>query len=527
MEQDERKEHVTELQEQYDRLVRQEAAMRLEKEFIEAVAATVREGLLVLDADLTVQYANHSFLTMFRVDPAETIGYPVYRLGNGQWDIPALRTLLEEVLPQDRSFHDFEVEHYFEAVGRRIMFLSGARIEEVGLILLAIEDVTDRIDLQREVYLARQFSGKVIDTVREGLLVLTPELRVQTANLSFYNTFKVAPEETIGRSVYELGNGQWNIPALHRLLEDVLPDNDAFNDYEVVHEFEHIGTCVMRLNARRVDSIQMILLAIEDLTKRSEALATLKLREQQLRELNETLEAQVEERMRQVRELSSQLAVAEREERRRISQLLHDDLQQRLYSMQVQMAMLQQLAREGDAESIQAEMAAIEAALRESVVVTRHLSIDLSPPILEGEGLTDALSWLASQMQEKHHLIVQVVADDSFPIADEGLLTMLFQMVRELLFNIVKHAGVPQARVSLSRQNGYILLKVEDDGQGFDPARVSNGSIEGMGLARIRHQTQLLNGEMSVASAPGQGTRITILAPSGFALGSEPHSLTA
>lgn len=500
--------------------------MRLEKEFIEAVAGTVREGLLVLDADLTVQYANQPFLRMFQVDPAETRGRSVYDLGNGQWNIPALRTLLQDILQQDQSFQDFEVEHEFESIGRRIMFLSARRIEELDLILLAIEDVTERITLQREAYFALQFSDKVIDTVREGLLVLTPELKVQTANLSFYNTFKVAPEETIGRSVYELGNGQWDIPALHRLLEEVLPDNDAFNDYEVVHEFEHIGACVMRLNARRVDSIQMILLAIEDLTKRSEALATLRLREQQLRELNETLEAQVEERMRQVRDLSSQLAVAEREERRRISQLLHDDLQQRLYSLQVQMAMMQEQFREGQTASMLSEMEAIEGALREAVVVTRHLSIDLSPPILAGEGLTDALAWLATQMQEKHHLKVTVVADDAFPLADEGLLTMLFQMVRELLFNIVKHAGVTEARVSLSHQNGYILLRVEDSGRGFDPRAALNGGMEGMGLARIHHQVQLLNGELSIKSAPGDGSCISILAPSAFSLGASSQSLS-
>jgi len=112
----------------------------------------------------------------------------------------------------------------------------------------------------------------IVDTVREPLLILDADLRVRRANRSFYETFQVAPEATEGRLVYELGNHQWDIPELRRLLEVVLPQNTVFNDFEVVHEFDSIGRKVMLLNARRVyrerNHTKSILLAIEDITQR-------------------------------------------------------------------------------------------------------------------------------------------------------------------------------------------------------------------------------------------------------------------
>jgi two-component system CheB/CheR fusion protein len=119
-----------------------------------------------------------------------------------------------------------------------------------------------------ELWLAKTYNDKILSTIREGLLVLKPDLTVEFASESFYQMFVVKEEETIGRLVYELGNGQWDIPALRTLLEEILPKQNAFNDYRVEHEFENLGHRVMLLNARRMDNITRILLAIEDVTKR-------------------------------------------------------------------------------------------------------------------------------------------------------------------------------------------------------------------------------------------------------------------
>jgi two-component system CheB/CheR fusion protein len=115
--------------------------------FEENIVQTVREPLLVLDADLTVVRANRSFYRVFRVESEQVEGRRVFDLGDGQWDIPRLRELLERLLPQNESFDDFEVEHDFPGLGRRVMLLNARRMERGAapgpeLILLAIEDVT-------------------------------------------------------------------------------------------------------------------------------------------------------------------------------------------------------------------------------------------------------------------------------------------------------------------------------------------------------------------------------------------------
>ena len=115
----------------------------------------------------------------------------------------------------------------------------------------------------------------IVDTVREPMLVLSADLRVRRANRSFYRTFQVTPEETVDRLVYDLGNHQWDIPWLRKLLEEVLPQDTAFDDFEVEHVFPSIGRKFMLLNARRIcgkdDQTEFVLLAIEDTTERRRA----------------------------------------------------------------------------------------------------------------------------------------------------------------------------------------------------------------------------------------------------------------
>jgi two-component sensor histidine kinase len=195
-------------------------------------------------------------------------GRPIYALGNGQWDIPRLRELLENVLPSDGHVEDFRVEHDFDGIGRRVMLLNAHRIERADRILLAISDVTKEERIRFELEGQKEFAEKVVDASRDALLILGWDLRVRSANETFYTTFKVDPAATEGRLVYELGNGQLDIPRLRELLEKVLPGNDAFDDFVVEHDFEEIGRRVMVLNARKIDHLELILLAIEDVTER-------------------------------------------------------------------------------------------------------------------------------------------------------------------------------------------------------------------------------------------------------------------
>jgi PAS domain S-box-containing protein len=121
---------------------------------------------------------------------------------------------------------------------------------------------------------AREYAESVINTVREPLIVLDQDLRVVTASRSFYEVFKVNPEETVGQLIYDLGNKQWDIPKLRELLETILPEKATFDNYEVEHDFADIGRRIMLLNARQIERAsgkeRIILLAIEDITERKE-----------------------------------------------------------------------------------------------------------------------------------------------------------------------------------------------------------------------------------------------------------------
>src|SRR6476659_789603 len=120
----------------------------------------------------------------------------------------------------------------------------------------------------------QDYAQNIVDTVREPLLILDATLRVQSANRAFYQTFHVSPGETEGRLIYELGNGQWDIPDLRTLLEDIVPKSSVFDDFELDHAFPIIGRRVMLLNARKLQAGQhgeLLVLAMEDVTARKRA----------------------------------------------------------------------------------------------------------------------------------------------------------------------------------------------------------------------------------------------------------------
>ncbi len=245
--------------------------------FFGAIVSSFQEPILILERDLTVQTANPAFYKHFQVDAQHTIQRKLYQLGNGQWDIPELRDLFQDVLKNDSVVREYRVDHDFEQLGRRVMVVNANRLRRHNgevVIVLEIHDNT-------EIEFAREYSEKTVDALRDPFLILDWDLRVKKANRPFYRKFRVSPSQTEGCLIYELGNGQWNIPRLRELLEEILPQDSTFDDFEVEHEFDGIGHCVMLLNARRINHLKLILVVIEDVTekKRSDVQQTLLLGE--------------------------------------------------------------------------------------------------------------------------------------------------------------------------------------------------------------------------------------------------------
>ena len=155
------------------------------------------------------------------------------------------------------------------------------------------KEAAERKKAKQAVQEVREYAESIVDTVREPLVLLDTDLRVISASRSFYQAFQVIPEETKGQLLYNLGNRQWDIPKLRELLEQILPKNSVFDDFEVEHDFATLGRRTMLLNARRLyreaNQPRLILLAIEDTTERKRA-------EEKLREYREHLKKLVEER---------------------------------------------------------------------------------------------------------------------------------------------------------------------------------------------------------------------------------------
>lgn len=127
-------------------------------------------------------------------------------------------------------------------------------------------DNNNPYDARESKDLALHYMKTLVEVARESFMILDASLVVISANPIFYQTFQVEPEETEGKFIYELGNGQWNIPELKKLLEEILPQKKVVKNYEVGHNFQVIGEKTMLLNARQIDSVQLIILAIEDIT---------------------------------------------------------------------------------------------------------------------------------------------------------------------------------------------------------------------------------------------------------------------
>ena len=148
---------------------------------------------------------------------------------------------------------------------------------KAGYILSSIVDGTIAKQLETEIQDAREYAENIVETVRKPLVVLNSDLNILTVNYSFYDTFKVTPEETIGNFIYDLGNRQWDIPKLRVLFGEILPHDTVFNGYEVEHDFPGIGHKIFLLNARQIfrENIgsRIILLAMEDITERKFAAA--------------------------------------------------------------------------------------------------------------------------------------------------------------------------------------------------------------------------------------------------------------
>ena len=488
---------------------------------------TVREPLLVLDGELRVRAANSAFCETFRIAAAETDQRPIDELCNGQWSAPALRTLLEGVVPHNAVFNDFVLECDFPNIGQRVMLLN-ARPLKPNLVLLGMEDVTDRRRSQTLLDAVEGYAQDIVDTVREPLLILDGSLRVHSANRAFYQTFRVVAEETEKQLVYELGNGQWDIPALRTLLEDIVPMSSVFNDFELEHDFPYLGRRVMLLNARKLRQrahAELLVLAMEDVTDRRRAEA-------------------------EVAKAKDAAETANRTKSLFLANMSHE-LRTPLNAILGFSEMLQEEAAERNLDEFSVDLQKISTSGRNLLGLINDI-LDLSKIeagkmelYLETFDITALISEVASTIEMQVERNGNTLDVRCGP--DVGVMRADLSKVRQGLFNLVSNAAkfthgghiTVEAERQLMDGTDWIVFSVSDTGIGMTPEQIvrlfqpftqADASTTrkfggtGLGLALTRRFCQMMNGDVTVHSVPGEGSSFTMKVPATIG---DPAELTA
>jgi chemotaxis protein methyltransferase CheR len=458
----------------------------------QGIVDTVREPVLVLDNELRVIAASRSFYSAFKVKPNDTQGRLLYALGDGQWDIPKLRVLLEKIIPEKGVMEGYEVEHEFPGVGHRTMRLNARQVFYEGganiAILLGIEDVTAQRVLEREkdglllqFEEARAFAQAIVDTVREPFLVLTQDLRVLAASRSFYSTFEVRSEDTQGRPLYALGDGQWDIPGLRLLLEKIVPERGVMEDYEVEHVFPDIGQRTMLLNARKVfyegGSNTTILLGIEDIT-------------------------------------AQRILEREKDELLKDKDVLFEELQHRVSnSLQIIASILLMKARVVQSEETKFHLQDAHKRVLSVAAVQKQLhasgatgSVEIAPYLTKLCG-----SLAASMIGDTRPIVLNVVGEVGSASSREA--ESLGLIVTEVVMNALKHAfpgdkAEGQITVAYGRAGTSWKLSISDNGVGkLDGILTYEKS--GLGTGIVKALSNQLDAKVETVTGP-EGTTVAI-----------------
>lgn len=338
--------------------------------------------------------------------------------------------------------------------------------------LLLLMDITELKRIQHEGALAREYAEATIRTARDPLVVLRADLKVDRANEAFYRTFKVNPKQTENLLIYELDEGQWNIPKLRELLETIIPHNAVFNDFEVIHDFDRIGTRTILLNARRLDNPsglpEKILLGIEDVTERKQAKESLRQAEAEIARRTAQLEQTVRQRTSELTDTNSHLEAF-------IYSVAHD-LRAPLRAMQGYSSLLVQRAGQAldetcqdYAQRVDKSAQFMDAMLIDMLAFSRigQQRLELVPVSLEPV-IKSILSRLEQDLQEKGGR-----ADASGPwptvLAHQPVLD---QILTNLVSNALKFARPATPPVVVLRAEDtqdFIRVWVEDNGIGIPP----------------------------------------------------------
>jgi two-component system CheB/CheR fusion protein len=442
------------------------------------VFSSVNVPIVIVDATLRLRRFNPMAEKLFNIKPAD-VNRRITDFRHAI-DIPDLDSLLlgviETLTPVEREVRDDAGRWY--ALRVRPYRTVENRIDGAVLVLVDIDALKRSM---AEIEDRREFTEAIVQTVRDPLLILDKDLRVLMANRSFYETFRVAREETEKRLVYELGNRQWDIPLLRRALEEILPRNTALENFEIEHDYEKIGPRTMILHARRISFRSTretrILLAIEDVSERK----------------------QMERRFANM--------VSERE-RQQLGRDLHDGLGQDIAGIALLCQALKgKVTGRGAVSGVKQISRLLDGALEK----TRWLAKSLYPVGLETAGLESSLGEMAAFVKNNYGVTCRIAWDARIPTLDLPVATNLYWIVHEAVTNAVRHGKPRSVEIAGQRNdNASSTITVRDDGIGLPEATARQ---DGMGLSIMKARAESIGASLEIANHPDGGTRVTCMLP--------------
>jgi signal transduction histidine kinase len=263
-----------------------------------------------------------------------------------------------------------------------------------------------------------------------------------------------------------------------------------------------------------IDQVDGVVVAFLDISRFKEREAKLLQSRGQMEALTEKLQVVVTGQNAQVRNLASKLLIAEQDVKSSVSRILHDELQQILVSIQIRVGLISQMLPASE-QALRKQIQELHETANEALDVTRQLTVNLRQPLLLNEEFMEALIRLAALMKKRHGLTVELKGSLQPRCPEPEVSALLFQSVRELLFNVVKHAGADRALVEVAEDANCarLAVTVSDQGRGFDVAATmaQQRESDSTGLLDIRNRLELCGGHFHVESQPGLGTRATVV----------------
>ena len=482
---------------------------------------SMNEGAVTLLPDGTILYANRQFGQMTGTPPSDIVGRPFHDFVQAShrpiWNgfIHQARScgLKAEIVLRDDSAAEIAVQ------------ISATPIDLGGTQALALV-VTDLSDRRRyeEIVAAERLLRHILEQSLEGVAVCVNG-RILFASRSLHGICGRNPLMQPFDELFPL-----RMPEFETFSVEIPHSGKVVKGSEVSYQNPDGESYSLILNAGPLygdeHKILGCLVSLTDITDRKRAEDELRDSEEALRQANESLEQRVRERTMDLqslteqlstsrddlRKLASELVLAEERERKRIAVTLHDEVAQALAAARMRIDMLRSLP--GDNEYRQLIEQAQEL-LSHSILQTRALMTDISDPVLYDLGLCSAVESLAEQIKDRHGIQVQYSFEGNPSSLSQDLNVMVFQVVKELLRNVIKHSGARGAHIRIIEDRHSIRAIVADDGVGFDGNK--NDAPDyiggGFGLFSIRERVKSFNGNIQIKSRPGIGSEVTVSLP--------------